>query len=61
MSEMHHLSSYSDQSKQQRVTKRSDAGKPLGNYLAGIKHYVQVSLSIALNFIVIRTHQGCCI
>ncbi|KAK9918091.1 hypothetical protein WJX75_001144 [Coccomyxa subellipsoidea] len=28
--------------KQQKSSRRSDAGKPLGNYLAGIKHYVQI-------------------
>lgn len=34
---------HADQGKQQKTVKRSDAGKPLGNYLTGIKHYVQVS------------------
>lgn len=28
----------------QQKAKRSEAGKPLGNYLAGIKHYVQVTI-----------------
>jgi hypothetical protein len=32
-----------------RNGKRSESGKPIGNYLAGIKHYVQVgSLHAAL-------------
>ena len=26
-----------------RNGKRSESGKPIGNYLAGIKHYVQVA------------------
>lgn len=38
-----HQPQQQQQQVKQQKAKRSEAGKPLGNYLAGIKHYVQVT------------------